>query len=73
MVWKRIIYALIIVAFAFGAGLAGALVGGLSVYRVTQLRQQTAQAVPTPETESTQQLEQTVSALLIIPHNLPRL
>jgi len=62
MSWKRLIYALFIVVLASGAGLAGALVGGLSVYQAMQTGQKSAQVVTAPETASTQQQEQPISA-----------
>jgi serine protease Do len=61
MSWKRIIYALFIVVIASTAGLAGALVGGLAVYRVMQAGQQTEQVVAGSATASPQ-LPQPVSA-----------
>ena len=36
MFWKRLLYVLFVVVVAAGAGLAGALAGGVSVYRVLQ-------------------------------------
>ncbi len=36
MFWKRLLYVLFVVIVAAGAGLAGALAGGVSVYRVMQ-------------------------------------
>lgn len=62
MFWKRLIYALFIVVLASGAGLAGALVGGLSVYQVMQTGLKSGQVVSAPETASAQQPAQPISA-----------
>jgi 2-alkenal reductase len=62
MSWKRLIYVLFIVVLASGAGLAGALAGGLSVYQAMQTGQKSVQVVSAPETASTQQQEQPISA-----------
>lgn len=47
MSWKRILFAVFLVALALGAGLAGALAGGAVVYRVMSQNQAQPAALPT--------------------------
>jgi serine protease Do len=48
--WKRVLYAVFVVALALGAGLLGALVGGVSVYQtVKNLPAQALQPSPTSQ------------------------